>query len=78
MRSVAVVETQELNTIIDHKLVAKIAEEFANAGMHILHEMEEKAITASEREEEYQSKLYDQIKKMGLGKEKNEDSNDEK
>ena len=78
MRSVAVVETQELNTIIDHKLVAKIAEEFANAGIHIVHEMEEKSIAASEREEEYQTELYEQIKKIGLGKAKSEDSDNEK
>ena len=55
-----------------------IAEEFANAGIKILREMIERSTLESEKEVEFQSALYAQIKKMGLGKEKNEDSNDEK
>ena len=78
MRAVAVTHTQDLNIILNHKEVAKIAEEYANAGIHILRKMEEKSISASEREEEYQSKLYDKIKEMGFGKEKDENSNNKK
>ena len=40
--------------------------------------MIEKSTLESEKEVEFQSALYAQIKKMGLGKEKNEDSDDEK
>ena len=80
MRSVAVAETEDLDIIIkdQHTKVIEIAEEFANAGIKILREMIERSTLESEKEVVFQSALYDQIKKMGLGKEKNEDSNDKK
>ena len=80
MRSVAVADTEDLDIIIKdhHTKVIEIAEEYANAGIKILHEMIERSTLESEKEVEFQSALYAQIKKMGLGKEKNEDSNDEK
>ena len=80
MRSVAVAETEDLDIIIKdhHTKVIEIAEEYANAGIKILREMIERSTLESEKEVEFQSALYAQIKKMGLGKEKNEDSNDEK
>ena len=80
MRSVAVADTEDLDIIIKdhHTKVIEIAEEYANAGIKILREMIERSTLESEKEVEFQSALYAQIKKMGLGKEKNEDSNDEK
>ena len=78
MRSVAVADTEDLNVIKSHKKVIEIAEEYANAGIHIIRDMIKKSTLESEKEVEFQSVLYAQIKKMGLGKEKNEDSNDEK
>ena len=80
MRSVAVADTEDLDIIVKdhHTKVIEIAEEYANAGIKILREMIEKSTLESEKEVEFQSALYAQIKKMGLGKEKNEDSNDEK
>ena len=80
MRSVAVADTEDLDIIVKdhHTKVIEIAEEYANAGIKILREMIEKSTLESEKEAEFQSALYEQIKKMGLGKEKNEDSNDEK
>ena len=80
MRSVAVADTEDLDVIVKdhHTKVIEIAEEYANAGIKILREMIEKSTLESEKEVEFQSALYDQIKKMGLGKEKNEDSDDEK
>ena len=78
MRSIAVADTEDLNVIKSHKKVIEIAEEYANAGIKILREMIERSTLESEKEVEFQSALYAQIKKMGLGKEKNEDSNDEK
>ena len=80
MRSVAVADTENLDIIVKdhHTKVIEIAEEYANAGIKILREMIEKSTLESEKEVEFQSALYDQIKKMGLGKEKNEDSNNEK
>ena len=80
MRSVAVADTEDLDIIIKdhHTKVIEIAEEYANAGIKILREMIERSTLESEKEVEFQSALYDQIKKMGLGKEKNEDSDDEK
>ena len=80
MRSVAVADTEDLDIIIKdhHTKVIEIAEEYANAGIKILREMIERSTLESEKEVEFQSALYEQIKKMGLGKEKNEDSNDEK
>ena len=80
MRSVAVADTEDLDIIVKdhHTKVIEIAEEYANAGIKILREMIEKSTLESEKEVEFQSALYAQIKKMGLGKEKNEDSDDEK
>ena len=80
MRSVAVADTEDLDIIVKdhHTKVLEIAEEYANAGIKILREMIERSTLESENESEFQSALYEQIKKMGLGKEKNEDSNDEK
>ena len=80
MRSVAVADTEDLDIIVKdhHTKVIEIAEEYANAGIKILREMIERSTLESEKEVEFQSALYAQIKKMGLGKEKNEDSNDEK
>ena len=80
MRSVAVADAENLDIIVKdhHTKVIEIAEEYANAGIKILREMIEKSTLESEKEAEFQSALYEQIKKMGLGKEKNEDSNDEK
>ena len=80
MRSVAVADTEDLDIIIKdhHTKVIEIAEEYANAGIKILREMIERSTLESEKEVEFQSALYAQIKKMRLGKEKNEDSNDEK
>ena len=80
MRSVAVADTEDLDIIIKdhHTKVIEIAEEYANAGIKILREMIERSTLESEKEVDFQSALYAQIKKMGLGKEKNEDSNDEK
>ena len=80
MRSVAVADTEDLDIIIKdhHTKVIEIAEEYANAGIKILREMIERSTLESEKEVEFQSALYAQIKKMGLGKEKNEDSNNEK
>ena len=80
MRSVAVADTEDLDIIIKdhHTKVIEIAEEYANAGIKILREMIEKSTLESEKEVEFQSALYEQIKKMGLGKEKNEDSNNKK
>jgi len=78
MRAVAVTHTQDLNIILDHKEVAKIAEQYANAGIRILRQMDKESISKLEKEEVFQSKLYDKIKEIGFGKEKNEDSNDEK
>ena len=80
MRSIAVADTEDLDIIIKdhHTKVIEIAEEYANAGIKILREMIERSTLESEKEVEFQSALYAQIKKMGLGKEKNEDSNDEK
>ena len=80
MRSVAVSDAENLDIIVKdhHTKVIEIAEEYANAGIKILREMIEKSTLESEKEAEFQSALYEQIKKMGLGKEKNEDSNAEK
>ena len=80
MRSVAVADTEDLDIIIKdhHTKVIEIAEEYANAGIKILREMIERSTLESEKEVVFQSALYDQIKKMGLGKEKNEDSNNKK
>ena len=80
MRSVAVADTEDLDIIIKdhHTKVIEIAEEYANAGIKILREMIERSTLESEKEVEFQSALYAQIKKMGLGKEKNEDSNNKK
>ena len=78
MRSIAVADTEDLNVIKSHKKVIEIAEEYANAGIHIIRDMIKKSTLESEKEVEFQSVLYAQIKKMGLGKEKNEDSNNEK
>ena len=80
MRSVAVADTENLDIIVKdhHTKVIEIAEEYANAGIHIIRDMIKKSTLVSERELEFQSALYAQIKKMGLGKKKNEDNNDEK
>ena len=80
MRSIAVTDTEDLDIIIKdhHTKVIEIAEEYANAGIHIIRDMIKNSTLESEKEVEFQSKLYAKIKEMGLGKEKNEDSNDEK
>ena len=78
MRSIAVTDTEDLNVIKDHKEVVKIAEEYANAGIIILRDMIKKSTLESEKDIEFQTKLYDKIKEMGLGKEKDEDSNNKK
>ena len=78
MRSIAVTDTEDLNVIKDHKEVVKIAEEYANAGIIILRDMIKSSTLESEKDIEFQTKLYDKIKEMGLGKEKDEDSNNKK
>lgn len=78
MRSIAVTDTEDLNVIKDHKKVIEIAEEYANAGIHIIRDMIKNSTLESEKEVEFQSKLYAKIKEMGLGKEKDEDSNNKK
>ena len=78
MRAIAVTYTEDLNVIKDHKEVVKIAEEFANAGIIILRDIIKNSTLESEKDIEFQTKLYDKIKEMGFGKEKDEDSNDEK
>ena len=78
MRSIAVTDTEDLNVIKDHKEVTKIAEEYANAGIIIIRDMIKKSTLESEKDVEFQTKLYDKIKEMGFGKEKDEDSNNKK
>ncbi len=78
MRSIAVTDTEDLNVIKDHKKVIEIAEEYANAGIHIIRDMIKNSTLESEKEVEFQSKLYAKIKEMGLGKEKDGDSNNKK
>ena len=78
MRSIAVTDTEDLNVIKDHKEVVKIAEEYANAGIIILRDMIKNSTLESEKDVEFQTKLYDKIKELGLGKEKDEDSNNKK
>ncbi len=78
MRSIAVTDTEDLNVIKDHKEVVKIAEEYANAGIIILRDMIKSSTLESEKDVEFQTKLYDKIKELGLGKEKDEDSNNKK
>ena len=45
MRAIAVTHTQDLNIILDHKEVAKIAEQYANAGIRILRQMDKESIS---------------------------------
>ena len=78
MRAIAVTDTEDLNVIKDHKEVVKIAEEYANAGILILRDMIKSSTLESEKDVEFQTKLYDKIKELGLGKEKDEDSNNKK
>ena len=80
MRSVAVADTEDLDIIIKdhHTKVIEIAEEYANAGIIIIRDMIKKSTLESEKDVEFQTKLYDKIKEMGFGKEKNKYSDNEK
>ena len=57
MRAISITENENLEHIIEHKTVVKIAEEYANRGMEIIRELDHKSNTEYERDAVYESHL---------------------
>ena len=61
MRAISITEDENLEHIIDHKVVVKIAEEYANRGMEIIRELDQKSNTEYERDAVYESHLKENM-----------------
>lgn len=61
MRAISITENENLEHIVDHKIVVKIAEEYANRGMEIIRELDRKSNTEYERDAVYESHLKENM-----------------
>lgn len=57
MRAISITDNEELEHIIDHDKVVKVAEEYANRGMEIIRELDEKSKVEFERDAPYETHL---------------------
>ena len=61
MRAISITDQENLEHIIDHKIVVKIAEEYANRGMEIIRELDQKSNIEYERDAVYESHLKENM-----------------
>ena len=61
MRAISITENENLEHIIEHKIVVKIAEEYANRGMEIIRELDQKSNIEYERDAVYESHLKENM-----------------